>query len=67
MAWILAGMMAVTVVVGVVYGPNSQGRSLEEIQEDQDGTKAANGGSAGAAGSRGVSGGRPAAAGDSGG
>ena len=36
MAWILAGMMAITVVVGVIFGPDSQGQSLEEIQEEQE-------------------------------
>lgn len=35
MAWILAAMMAVTLIVGVVYGPDSQGQSLEEIQDNQ--------------------------------
>lgn len=32
-AWILAAMMFVTLVVGVVFGPNTQGMTLEQIQE----------------------------------
>ncbi|MGH3097068.1 MAG: MFS transporter [Streptosporangiales bacterium] len=32
-AWILAAMMFVTVIVGLVYGPNTQGMTLEEIQQ----------------------------------
>ncbi|MGH3319890.1 MAG: MFS transporter [Streptosporangiaceae bacterium] len=33
LAWILAAMMFVTVVVGIAFGPSSQGMTLEQIQE----------------------------------
>jgi inositol transporter-like SP family MFS transporter len=33
LAWILAAMMFVTVVLGIAMGPNTQGMTLEEIQE----------------------------------
>lgn len=38
LAWILAAMMFVTVVVGVVFGRNTQGMTLEEIQQRYGGS-----------------------------
>lgn len=32
-AWVLAAMMFVTVVVGIAFGPNTQGMTLEQIQQ----------------------------------
>jgi MFS transporter, SP family, inositol transporter len=41
LAWILGGMMFVTVVVGVIFGPNTQGMTLEEIQQRYGNAEAA--------------------------
>jgi inositol transporter-like SP family MFS transporter len=40
LAWILAAMMFVTVVVGLIFGPNTQGMTLEEIQAKYGGAGA---------------------------
>lgn len=40
LGWILAGMMFVTVVVGLAFGPNTQGMTLEQIQDRYGGAGA---------------------------
>lgn len=40
LAWILAGFLAVSGVVGTIWAPRNEGKSLEEIQLDREGAAA---------------------------